>query len=173
MSDTQQKNDQTLAQQCEDYLAGWKRALADYDNLKKDLSREKEEIRGYVKEQVASQLIPILDSFDAVNRHTPALNVTEEDAIKFQNWLSGVRQTQAQLETIMKHLGLETIITSGTFDPALHEAIGQRSEDGKEDGVILEVVQQGWKLADKVIRPSKVIINTYSPESSPASDSNT
>ena len=126
--------------QREEYLAGWKRALADYDNLKKDLAREKEESRNYLKEQMAHELIPILDSFDQVNRHTPALNVTEEDALKFQNWLNGVRQTQAQLERVLQQMGLQLVPTNGVFDPAMHEAIGQRSEDGKEDGAILEVV---------------------------------
>ncbi|MEK9130730.1 MAG: nucleotide exchange factor GrpE [Patescibacteria group bacterium] len=145
--------------QREEYLAGWKRALADYDNLKKDLAREKEESRNYLKEQMAHELIPILDSFDQVNRHTPALNVTEEDALKFQNWLNGVRQTQAQLERVLQQMGLQLVPTNGVFDPTMHEAIGQRSEDGKEDGAILEVVTSGWKLGEKVIRPAKVIIN--------------
>ncbi|MEK7105281.1 MAG: nucleotide exchange factor GrpE [Patescibacteria group bacterium] len=148
-----------LQKQCEEYLAGWKRALADYDNLKKDLSREKEETRSYLKEQLAHDLIPILDSFDQVNRHTPALNVTEEDALKFQSWLNGLRHVQAQLETVMKNLGLEAVATSGPFDPTLHEAVGQQKEEGKEEGAIVEVVGTGWKLNEKIIRPAKVIIN--------------
>ncbi len=151
-------SEEELQKQCEEYLVGWKRALADYDNLKKDLGREKEELRNYVKEQMAEQLIPVLDSFDQVNRHTPALNVTEEDALKFQNWLNGVRQVQSQLEVIMKNLGLETIATTGLFDPTMHEAVGGRKDDGKEDGAILEVIQTGWKLGEKVIRPAKLII---------------
>ena len=151
--------EKTIEQQSEEYLAGWKRALADYDNLKKDLGREKEEAREYLKEQMAHELIPILDSFDGVNRHTPALNVSEEDALKFQNWLNGVRQTQAQLESIMRNMGLTLVATTGLFDPTQHEAVGARSEEGKEEGAILEVVGSGWKLAEKIIRPAKVIIN--------------
>lgn len=153
------EEEKTIEQQRDEYLAGWKRALADYDNLKKDLAREKEESRSYLKEQMAHELIPILDSFDQVNRHTPALNVTEEDALKFQNWLNGVRQTQAQLERVLQQMGLQLVPTIGLFDPNLHEAVGQRSEEGKEEGVILEVAGAGWKLGEKVIRPAKVIIN--------------
>ncbi len=147
-----------LEAKCEEYLTGWKRALADYDNVKKELAREKEEMRNYLKEHTAEQLIPILDSFDAVNRHTPALNVTEDDALKFQNWLNGVRQTQGQLEKVMRDMGLELVPTSGVFDPNMHEAIGQRTEEGKEEGQILETLANGWKLGEKVIRPAKVII---------------
>ena len=155
----EEKTIEQLQKAAEEYLAGWKRALADYDNLKKDLGREKEEIREYLKEQMAHQLIPILDSFDGVNRHTPVLNVSEEDALKFQNWLNGVRQTQAQLESIMKSLGLTSVDTSGAFDPGQHEAVGQRAEQGKEEGVIVETVATGWKLGARIIRPAKVIIN--------------
>lgn len=151
---------QKLQAQSEEYLAGWKRALADYDNVKKELAREKEEMRGYLKEKIAEQIIPVLDSFDQVNRHTPALNVTEDDALKFQNWLNGVRQTQGQLEKIMKDMGLEMVSVSGVFDPNWHEAVGQRTEEGKEEGQILDVAQNGWKLGDKLIRPAKVIINS-------------
>ena len=104
---------------------------------------------------MAHELIPILDSFDQVNRHTPALNVTEEDALKFQNWLNGVRQTQAQLERVLQQMGLQLVPTNGVFDPAMHEAIGQRSEDGKEDGAILEVVTSGWKLGEKSLDRQK------------------
>lgn len=152
------EEEKTIEQQCDEYLAGWKRALADYDNLKKDLAREKEEARNYLKEQMAHELIPILDSFDQVNRHTPALNVTEDDALKFQNWLNGVRQTQAQLERVLQQMGLQPVPTNGLFDPDVHEAVGQRSEEGKEEGVILEVATNGWKLGEKIIRPAKVII---------------
>lgn len=156
MDEAQQTETQ---QKCEEYLAGWKRALADYDNLKKELAREKEEMRERVKERVAEQLIPILDHFDQANRHVPVLSLGEEEATKFQNWLNGLRHVQTQLEGVMRELGLEMIATDGVADPYLHEIVSEQIDEQRTPGVILEVVQTGWKLNARVVRPAKVIIN--------------
>ncbi len=148
-----------LQKQCEEYLAGWKRALADYDNLKKELGREKEQMRERIREHVAEALIPILDHFDSAHHHVPVLNLSEEEATKFQNWLNGLALVQTQLESVMKELGLEMIATVGQADPHLHEIVAERQEETKEPGVILEVVQTGWRLNTHVVRPAKVIVN--------------
>ncbi len=151
-----------LQKQCEEYLTGWKRALADYDNLKKELAREKDEMRERVRERVAVELIPILDHFDQANHHVPVLNLSEEEATKFQNWLNGLRHVQTQLEAVMAELGLEMIPTDGLADTHLHEIVSERMEEYREVGAILEVIQTGWKLNSHIVRPAKVIVNQTS-----------
>lgn len=147
-----------LEKKCEEYLEGWKRALADYDNLKKELAREKDEMRERVRERVAEQLIPILDHFDQANHHVPALNLSDDDAMKLQNWLNGLKLIQIQLESVMKELGLEVVTTDGQADPNLHEIVGERAKEGRETGTIVEVIQTGWKLNAHIVRPAKVIV---------------
>ena len=116
-----------LEKKCEEYLEGWKRALADYDNLKKELAKEKDEMRERVRERVATELIPILDHFDQANHHVPVLTLGEDEATKFQNWLNGLRHVQTQIESVMKELGLEMIATDGQADPYQHEIVGERT----------------------------------------------
>lgn len=146
---------QTQCQNCDEYLAGWKRALADYDNLQKDLARERTEIRAHLKEYVAHQLIAVLDNFDQAEKFKP-----EGISKELEVWLTGVMHVRSQFEGVMRDLGLESYGSAGeTFDAHLHDAGGERTEEGKADHEILEVVQRGWKLGEKVVRPTKVIIN--------------
>lgn len=148
-----------LEKKCAEYLAGWKRALADYDNLKKDLAKEKSAIGEAVRESIALQLIPILDSFDQINHHRPELKLEAEDQKKFSGWCEGVGHVRGQLARIVKDMGLEEVKVDGAFNPEEHEAVGER-DDGQENGVILEATQKGWRLGGKVIRPAKVIIQS-------------
>jgi len=151
--DAEIKNDDVEAK-CAEYLAGWKRALADYDNLKKDLSRERNDMRREAMEAAAEEFLPALEHFDAALRFTP-----EVDA-KAKGWLQGILHIRRELEDAMKSLGVEPFGAVGEpFDPSKHEASGERSEEGKEPNTIAEVLRQGWKMGDRVIRPAHVIIN--------------
>ncbi|MBI4437773.1 nucleotide exchange factor GrpE [Candidatus Uhrbacteria bacterium] len=140
---------------CEEYLAGWKRALADYDNLKKDLARERTELRARLKEDVAHQLIGVLDNFDQAARFKP-----EGLSQELEVWLMGLMHVKSQLEGVMREIGLEPFgAARERFDAHLHDALGERREEDKADQEILEVVTRGWRLGDRVVRPAKVIIN--------------
>ncbi|MBI2473394.1 nucleotide exchange factor GrpE [Candidatus Uhrbacteria bacterium] len=142
-------------EKCEEYLTGWKRALADYDNLKKDLVRERVEIRARAREDLGQQLIAVLDNFDQAAKFQPE-NVPQE----VQTWLTGLMYVRAQLQTVLQELGLEPFGEAGTpFNAHLHEAAAQRSEPERPDQEILEVSQRGWKMGEKIVRPAKVVIN--------------
>ena len=154
MSDEQQIQPDDLEAKCLEYLSGWKRALADYDNLKKDLSRERGEMRRDAMEAAAEEFIPALEHFDAAVRFTPEVDD------KAKGWLSGILHIRRELEEAMKTLGAEPIGAVGeTFDPTKHESSGSRTEDGKPEGIILEVLRRGWKIGDRIIRPASVIVN--------------
>ncbi|KKW32820.1 MAG: Protein GrpE [Candidatus Uhrbacteria bacterium GW2011_GWA2_52_8d] len=142
-------------EKCDEYLAGWKRALADYDNLQKDLARERTEIRTRVKQDVAHQLIAVLDNFDQAAKFQP-------DGLgkELEVWLKGLMHVKSQLEGVTREMGLEAYGAVGEiFSAQLHDAGGERSEEDKADQEILEVVSRGWKLGDRIVRPAKVIIN--------------
>ena len=144
-----------LTGKCEEYLAGWKRALADYENLKQSVDRQLADGRERIKTSFAEDLLPVIDNFDQLKNHTP-----ETDDPTCKTWIEGVQIISKQFEEAMQSMGAEKIKTVGEqFDPNLHEAAGSRSESNKEDQEILEEVQSGWKIGERTIRPSKVIIN--------------
>ncbi|HBR80320.1 MAG: Protein GrpE [Candidatus Uhrbacteria bacterium GW2011_GWE2_45_35] len=163
MSDEKQKKEdenqnqasQALEIQAAEYLTGWKRALADYDNLKKDLARERGEMRRAVAVEMLLNLLPLLNNFDQAAKHRPH---TQDQAV--EAWISGALQIRSQLEEALKEIGAEPFGSEGEkFDPALHESVSIRRDENREDQIVLEVVQRGWKIGERVVLPAKVIIN--------------
>ena len=138
--------------QAEEYLAGWKRALADYENLQKENASLREEDRRRIRISLAHDLLPVVDNFDQALKYAPK----DVD----QNWFAGVQHIARQFADALKGLGIEPIEAVGhAFDPNRHESGGSRWDEEKPEHVILEEVIKGWKLGDLVIRPSKVIVN--------------
>lgn len=157
---TEQKD--TSCEKCEEYLTGWKRALADYDNLQKDLSRERSEMRQRMKEDMAYQVIAVLDNFDQATKFQP-----EDLPEKANTWLMGIMHVKTQLEGVVTEIGVEPYgAIDDMFDPHLHDAGGERHDPEKKDQQILEVVQRGWKLGDRIVRPAKVIVNNINEDKS-------
>lgn len=150
-----------LEQKCAEYLSGWKRALADYENLQKQNAQMKEEDRRRVRMGVADDLLPVVDNFGYVTKHVPVLEGLTDDAKKkFDTWFMGITLIDRQFTEALKNLGVEPIESVGKpFDPKLHEAGGSKKDESKPDGEVLEEVIKGWKIGDMVIRPAKVIVN--------------
>ena len=138
---------------CSEYKAGWQRALADYENLKRDMAKMASEGRNRIKADLAEQLLPVMDNFDQAVNHAPQL-----DDAKLNNWLQGVTFIKQQFAQVFTDMGLEEIAASGQFDPHLHDVVEEKESD-KDAGEILEVVSAGWKIGEMVIRPAKVIVS--------------
>jgi molecular chaperone GrpE len=144
---------------CDEYLEGWKRAQADYQNLKKDSEREKIAFAKYANERLLSNLLPALDQFDLALRHLPdTSDLPEEERKKWENWLVGMKAVGSLWEQAAKEAGLERIPADGSFDPSIHEAVSEEASEEKESGSILRVIQEGWMLHGKVLRPTKVVV---------------
>lgn len=138
-----------LKAKCDEYLAGWQRAKADYDNLRKEMDQRISQIGSFAKASLLSDLIPILDNFSKAVDHVPS-------AQKQENWVVGIFQIKKQLEDFLADNGLEKIKTVGEkFDHNLHEAVAK--ESGEPDKIIKEV-SSGYKLNGQVIIPAKVIV---------------
>lgn len=147
-------NDEVKAacEKCEEYLGGWKRALADYENLQKQNAQVRDDDRRRIRVSLAHDLLPVVDNFDQALRFAP------KDLDK--NWFAGVEHIARQFAEALKGLGIEPIDAVGhPFDPNLHESGGSKWDEAKPEHVVLEEVIKGWKLGDMVIRPSKVIVN--------------
>ena len=146
----------TLAEvqaKCDEYLNSWKRAQADYLNLQKQLSREREDSVRFATARALEGFLPVFDHFGEALRHEP----TPEN---FKTWLLGVKHIQAELNEAIKELGVERMKVVGqVFDPARHESVGARAEAGVPPGLVLEERQAGFEQGGRVLRPAKVIIS--------------
>ncbi len=133
----------------EEYLAGWQRAQADFQNYKKDEMKRMEELRGLFTAALVHELITILDSFTLAFHNLPP-------ELKNHEWAKGIQQIQLQLRDVLRAQGVEEIQATGKqFDPSVHEAI-ETVPSGEKDGMVLEELQKGYTLHGRVIRPSRV-----------------
>lgn len=149
-----------LQKQSEEYLAGWKRAQADYQNLKKESEREKAEFAKFANERLLSDLLPAIDQFNLALSFIPDTGtLSEDEKKKWDNWLVGINAVKSLWDHAAQSAGLSRIPVDGRFDPQLHDAAGTESVEGKEPGSIVRVVQDGWSLHGKVLRPARVIIS--------------
>lgn len=136
----------------DEYLAGWKRALADYENLQKQNAQARADDRRRISVNLAHELLPVVDNFDQ------ALKFAPENLDK--NWFAGVQHIARQFADALAALGITPIEAMGQpFDPNLHESGGSKWEEDKPEHTVIEELIKGWKIGDTVIRPSKVIVN--------------
>jgi molecular chaperone GrpE len=133
----------------EENLDGWKRAKADYSNLKRDAEREKTEIAGFAVGALLFELLPVIDNMDRAIAHCPK-------GEKESEWSKGILAIHQQLQTFLKDMGLERVPTEGTFDPEIHEAIAHEEQPSAAEGSILEVVTPGYRMHGKLLRPARV-----------------
>lgn len=135
----------------DEYLAGWKRALADFTNREKELAEEKRAMAAYASRDVIMEVLPILDNLKTALLHAPSEHAESE-------WVKGVGYVIKQFEGVLNNYGVRSFPSIGQpFDPARHEAVGEESGDG-EAGTILKEAAAGYMQNDVVIRPAKVII---------------
>jgi len=133
-----------------EYLDGWQRARAEFANARKRSERNRAEVRDRTAIDYASQLLPILDDFQRAVENVPA-------AIEADSWFEGIILVKRKIDTILDGLKVQPIEALGRdFDPNFHEALAQIDADGVESGIVLEVLQTGYQLKDRVIRPALV-----------------
>lgn len=150
---------ETLKAQCEEYLSGWRRAQADYANLQRERDRDRIESVKYANTQLLQSLLPALDQFAIAMRFLPETKTLPEAERKsWESWLIGIRAVQGLWDQAATASGLERIPVTGNFDPTLHEAVSQESAEGLTPGTIKRVVQDGWRLYGKILRPAQVIV---------------
>lgn len=134
------KEVENLNKQLLDCQNNWKRALADYQNLERRSRQDKEEFAKYAKSSLIIKILPVVDNLEKTAKH-----------IKDQGLLICIKS----LQNILREEGLiEINVTGKDFDPHIMEAIETVESD--LDGKVIEVLQKGYKLHDRVIRPAHV-----------------
>lgn len=127
-------------------------ALADLDNARKRLAREKEDFIKFAGESVIADILPAIDNLDLALAYAP-------EGKECRNFVVGVDMTRKLLLDALARHGLEQVGSLGeTFDPALHEALGLEPNAEYADGQVCGLMNKGYKLKDRLIRPAKVMV---------------
>ncbi|OIO48510.1 MAG: nucleotide exchange factor GrpE [Parcubacteria group bacterium CG_4_9_14_0_2_um_filter_41_8] len=141
-----------LEAKAEEYLAGWKRAQADYQNLQKEHKEQMGRIGEIGAMGFVEHLLPIIDHFDLAIAHVP-------DESKDKEWVQGFFHIKKQFDEVLENLGVKRINAIGKkFDPNFHEAVSQKESKQESDTVIQEV-QAGYRFGESVIRHAKVVVS--------------
>jgi molecular chaperone GrpE len=135
--------------EAETHLNDLKRLAAEFENYRKRVAREQQALSTRAAERLVKELLPIVDDLER------ALEAAEEhEEAKLEE---GVRLVHRQLESVLEREGLAEIETNGKFDPHVHEALLAQPAEA-EEGTVIGVLQKGYRLGDRVLRPARVIV---------------
>jgi molecular chaperone GrpE len=143
----------------DEHLDRLRRVAADFDNYRKRAARDQENLVARAHDRLMNALLPVVDD---IERALVAAGEHEEAKLE-----EGVRLVARELHDALRREGLQEIETDGHFDPHVHEALlSQPSE--REEGAVIEVLQKGYRLGDRVLRPARVVISQGAPEAQEA-----
>jgi molecular chaperone GrpE len=136
---------ESIARERDEYLDALQRLKAEFDNYRKRVARDQQEVAARAHERLVRELVPVLDDLERALAHEGNL----ED---------GVRLIHRQLDEALTKEGLVEVETAGMFDPHTQEALLAQPSDEAE-GTVIEVLQKGYRLGDLVLRPARVVIS--------------
>jgi molecular chaperone GrpE len=139
----------------DEHLNDLKRVAAEFENYRKRVARDQESLAARAHERLVRELLPVLDDLE---RALAAAEEHEEAKLE-----EGVRLVHRELAAALEREGLAEIETNGHFDPHVHEALLSQPSDA-EEGSVIEVVQKGYRLGDRVVRPARVVVAAPKPE---------
>jgi molecular chaperone GrpE len=139
-----------VAKERDDYLDALQRLKAEFDNYRKRVARDQQELAARAHERLVKELVPVLDDLE---RALEAASQHEEAKLE-----EGVRLVQRALADALAREGLKEIDTEGRFDPHTQEALLSQPSEA-EEGTVIQVLQKGYTLGDRVLRPARVVIS--------------
>lgn len=141
----------------EEYLTGWQKERAEFANYRKQEEDRKAMFSESLRERILSRFLSVLDSFNMAFANKQAWQKVDE------NWRKGVEYIYAQLNTVFEEYGVKPVGEVGEkFDHNIHESIELVPTDNKElDHAVAEVIQRGYKLGERVMRPARVNVYEY------------
>jgi molecular chaperone GrpE len=135
----------------DEYLDALQRLKAEFDNYRKRVARDQQELVARASERLAKELVPILDDLE---RALEAAADHEEAKLE-----EGVRLVHRALAEALAKEGVAEIETNGKFDPHTQEALLSQPSEA-EEGTVIQVLQKGYKLGDRVLRPARVVVSS-------------
>lgn len=131
---------------------------AEFDNFRKRLLREQDQMVKFANEKFISELLSTIDLLDMAMQHAKPLKSRPDDK-EVANFVTGIEMTHKELTNLLTRFGVEFTGTIGEkFDPNRHEAIAKREEAGAESGAVVEVFQRGSLLNGRILKPAKVVV---------------
>jgi len=141
---------ESIQAQADEYLDGWQRARAEFANYKRRIEREQAEARDRIAGNTLIRFLGVMDDLERALKDRPS----DGDAA---SWAEGIELIYRKLSALFIAEGVEEILADGTsFDPALHEALSHEESDDHSEGQVIEVVQRGYRMGDRVLRPALV-----------------
>ena len=141
---------ESIQAQADEYLDGWQRARAEFANYKRRIEREQAEARDRIAGNTLIRFLGVMDDLERALKDRPS----DGDAA---SWAEGIELIYRKLSALFIAEGVEEILADGTsFDPALHEALSHEESDDHAEGQVIEVVQRGYRMGDRVLRPALV-----------------
>ena len=133
-------------------LDGWQRTQAEFANARKRFDKQRVEANTNATANVIAKVLPVIDDFDRAVENVPT-TVAED------SWFEGIQLVHRKLNTILEHFNVVPIEAVGqSFDPSLHEALMQEPSDDHESGIVTRELQKGYRVGERVIRPSLVYV---------------
>ncbi len=152
----------------DEYLDALQRLKAEFDNYRKRVARDQQELAARAHERLVKELVPILDDLERALAHAPRSGAGEADpsapdrlrqAYADEGDLDeGIRLIHRQFSDALAKEGLSEIETEGKFDPHTQEALLSQPSEA-EEGDVIQVLQKGYRLGDRVLRPARVVIS--------------
>jgi molecular chaperone GrpE len=150
-NELQEDLDAALAK-VEENLGGWQRSQAEFANYKKRIERERIQLHKELTANIVKRYLEVADDLDLALENSP-------NEGKGAEWAGGIELIQRKLKNILENEGITPIQALGEiFDPNLHEAISQEESPDHESGQIIEIIQNGYIMGDRVLRPARVKI---------------
>lgn len=148
-----------LEKERDEYLSGWQRIQADYKNREKEIELYKKDIIKFANINLIKDILPVFDGYDIAKS-----DLKQWEAVD-TNWRVGIEYLFLQLQNVLKNNGLEEFgIINEEYNPNLHEAvevINLTVEEKEKSGKIIIVLQKGYKIGDKLLRPARVKIGNF------------
>jgi molecular chaperone GrpE len=141
---------ETVTRERDEYLDSLRRTAAEFDNYRKRVARDQQSLVARAAERLVKELLPVLDDLE---RALQAAEEHEEATLE-----DGVRLVHRSLAALLEREGLQEIDTAGAFDPHVHEALLAQPVEDAESGAVVQVLQKGYTLGDRVLRPARVIV---------------
>ena len=131
-------------------LDGWMRSQAEFSNARKRMDKQRIEIQVRATTDMVTRLLPVVDDFNRAFDNVP-------DVVREDSWFEGIEMVNRKMIGILESLNVTPIEAVGQpFDPNCHEAIIQEESDDHESGIVTAELQTGYKIGDRIIRPSLV-----------------
>ncbi len=136
-----------------DYKDKYLRAHADFENSKKRLEKDKMNAVSYANESFAKDILAVMDSFENA---LASMEESEDSSEVLEKMKEGINLTHEQLKKVLEKNHIKAIECEGEFDPEVHQAIMQVESDAHKEGEVVQVMQKGYTIKDRVLRPAMV-----------------